>query len=90
MFGDASDHVTGLGALELDNSLDGQVVGLGRTARENHLLRRWRSDESGDLRSGRLQSLGGYQPVGVGLAGRISETLGEKRQHSLQNAWIDR
>src|SRR5688572_2075378 len=82
------DDVIALLAIHLGDALDRQVVGLGRAAREDDLLRIG-ADEVRDLLARGLDGLLSLPAEGVVAARRIAEVVGEVRQHRLDDPWID-
>src|SRR5262249_23075618 len=67
-----------------DHALEGEVVGLGGTAREDDVLRLG-VDEPGDLLATRLDGLLGLPPESVAPAGGVPEHAAEVRHHRLEH-----
>ena len=72
----ARDDVVALLAIHLGDALDRQVVGLGRAAREDDLLR-VRADEIGNLLARLLDRLFGLPAERMVAAGGVAEVLRE-------------
>jgi hypothetical protein len=70
-------------------ALDGQVVRLGRAAREHDLAWRRVYERSNTLACGDDRFVG-FPSESVLTRRGVAESFGEVRQHGLEHAWIDR
>jgi hypothetical protein len=85
----ARDDVVALLAVHLRGALDGQVVRLGRAAREDDLLGA-RPDDVGNLLARVLDRFLGLPAERVVPASRVAEVLAEKGQHRLHHPRVHR
>ena len=74
VLGDARDDVVALLAIHLGDALDREVVGLGRAAREDDLLR-VRADQIGDLLARLVDRFFRLPAERMVAAGRVAEVL---------------
>ena len=89
VFGHLRDDVSAVLTIGFRHALERQIVGFGRTACENNLLRMG-VDEPGRLPSRVFNRFLGPPSKFMIPAGRISEFLAEIGQHRLEHARIDR
>ncbi len=89
VLGGGGDDVVAAIAQRVGDAFERQVVGLGRAAGEDDLPGRC-ADEVGDLGPRRVHRLLRVPAVGVLAARGIAEVLGEKRQHRLEHARVNR
>ncbi|MNQ98854.1 hypothetical protein D3C85_1145670 [compost metagenome] len=85
------DQVLALGAVEVRDALDCQVVGLGGTAGPDNFPRVG-IDQVSDLATGVLDRFFGFPAKDVGARRRVTEVPVDQQAvaHLLGNAWIDR
>ena len=88
MLGDAGDDVVALLFVELDHALDSQVVGFGRTAGEDDVLRRG-ANQRRNLVARLIHGLFRLPAEAMVAAGGIAELLSEIREHRFEHARID-
>ena len=88
VLGRLRDDVVALLLVHRGNALDGQVVALGRAARENNFLGRG-TDQGRDLIAGFLDGRFRFPSIRMAATGGIPELLREVRQHGLDHARID-
>ena len=89
VFGDTGDDVIALLAIHLGDALDGQIVGLGRAAREDDFLGVG-ANQIADLFTGVLDRFFRFPSKRMITAGGVAKVIGEVRQHRLDHARIDR
>ncbi len=89
MFRGGRDDVISAVAKGFRRALDGQVVTLRGAGGKNDFIRR-RIDQRSNLLPGRNHGCAGLPTKGMCIAGCVAEPGGEKRQHGVQNARIER
>ena len=89
VFGHTRDDVVALVLIELGHALDGQIVGLCRTAGKDDFLGLG-ADGLGNLAAGGIDGLFSRPAKGMVAAGGIAKVFVEVRQHGLQHPWIHR
>lgn len=89
MLGLGGDDMALGGAVEVEEALDGDVVGLGGAGGKDDLFRGG-VDEGGDLGAGGFDGGFGFPTVEVGAAVGVAVLGDVVREHGVEDAWVHR